>query len=362
MLSKEAGSGDAAKVFAHIAKDEKRSVATKLNFISALLFAGNPDKDLKDDIKALGDKYGREKRKQEVTKGALARDSAKQVFAKGVTFTDVADFVNEKLRPAAEAAAEEVLSARKKGGSAVKVAATEDSRLRSLVKYFILKLHVTRPLRNDFRSLRIVYSTKKGFTEPESEEAETEGGAAKTTSQIQDSERAAKNVIVFSRGKGTVAPVKILIRVHKTARSHPDAGVIDFADEGLDDDAVFVKTALALYHIAKASDSKFLFTPLSSGLYNNLISSTLKPVAPGIGSSILRKLYDSQKWGEIEKEREADAAKMGHSVSIANKYYTTVIQKPKDVEQPERPKRPKRSGKYIPVSARKREDKATGAS
>ena len=340
MLSQAAGSSDAKRVFAYIAKNPeaaKKSTSTKMTYLSALLYCGKPSEAEKDDIKALVDKLGRLKRQEESEKGALARPSAKGVFDKGVTWKNVVDFVDEKLKPAAKEAAEAILEARKSSLAAVKAAATDD-RVRALVKYFVLRMHVARPLRNDYRSLRIVHAkkTKSGngelsFDEPEP--VTPRGGAEGASSAaIQDSERAEKNVIIFSRsGKaGTVVtPVKILIRVFKTARTVPQSGDIDLEKDGLMSDEVFVDTTRALYAISKANHSDFLFPPMSSGLYHHLLTSTLRPLARDIGSSVLRKLFDSWKYGDIEAQRAADASRMGHSVETASKFYTTTLsQKP----------------------------------
>lgn len=60
--------------------------------------------------------------------------------------------------------------------------------------------------------------------------------------------------------------------------------------------------------------------PLSSNGLGKLIKSTFASTGKNISSNMLRHIFLSEKYPNIDKEKEADAKKMGHSVSQQGKY------------------------------------------
>ena len=260
---KDAGSDDLDKVLAHVMDSDKKT-RTKHNKLNAIISVAKHNPDAVDgDVTAI--KKARDKLQKEINDSVNDNNlnERQSTVLNNISMDDI-----YKLKD--------------------KLESDKDKSERNLENYVLLSLMIP-PLRNDLQDVKIV----RGEKAPK--------GKINT-------------IHVPSTGKATLS-----IKDHKTT-SRGGKPIIRELDDELSN------------AVRKLIDDKrtHLFVnkygqPLSDSAFSHRMGDMFKKyTGHNITSTILRKIYLSDKYGDIKKkqtEMKKDAQDMGHTVETQQKYY-----------------------------------------
>lgn len=180
------------------------------------------------------------------------------------------------------------------------------SKEKALLQVFIIfNIYTRLPLRNDVAGMEAI--TKRAYN------------------KLKDDDKKSKNFLVVEKNN-----MFFVLNKYKTAKKYEELKIDIPAD---------LKKLLRYYLkvngmgvLFKSSTGKALTRNALSQL---LIKTTKKYMGKSIGSTMLRKIYLSSKYGDMKEELEKDNAIMGHSKEVALDTYVKKPQSEKSGQEKE---------------------------
>lgn len=169
----------------------------------------------------------------------------------------------------------------------LKKKAEDNGGLQTYQDYVFLKLYRNYPMRNDFGMMKVI----------------------KNKNKINDSD----NFLLV-----TPKTTKFILNNYKTKGKYKQKHILIKEQE--------IKNLLRTWLTKNKTNYLFINSreqPISKNMITKKLSSLFKKhLNKNISSNMLRHIYMSSKYGDIKKELEEDAHKLGHSVSTGRIIYT----------------------------------------
>jgi hypothetical protein len=176
---------------------------------------------------------------------------------------------------------------------------------RSLVQlYMILSVHAILPMRNDLAMMKVI------------KKAEYNG--------LTDEQKKKTNYLVVERSN-----MFFVLNDYKTSRVYKEK-IIELPQE---------LRRLMRFYLQLLPTTEYLLTkqdgdPMTkNGLSQLLTKATQKRLGKSISTTMLRKIYLSEKYSPIKEEMEKDSHNMCHSMNTAMKYYVKTAEDKKIEEE-----------------------------
>lgn len=264
-LIKRCGTNDLMEIYKYINTNEKLKPATKLSYLNSIigLKKMNPqiiNQDL-SRIKALRDKLNLQIEKERANDN---RNDRQKEAMETITLDKLKEFVT-------------------------KLETNKSNSIKDLEHYILISMMVKFPIRNDLMEVAVVH----------------------TKADLKDR---TDNFIYIPKGKDKEAV--LYLKEYKTSKTHGD--IIIKIDSSLTKD---------ITKLVKSDDRKYLFVnnknkPLSSSLFSHLMNSIFKKeFGVPISSTILRKIYLTDKYKDVTTDMKNDAKLMGHDLTTQKNVY-----------------------------------------
>ena len=154
--------------------------------------------------------------------------------------------------------------------------------------YTLFQFYVTAPLRNDFAMMTL--TTRRIYN------------------KISADEKARGNYLLIEKNK-----INLLLNNYKTAGT--------YGEKTIPMDKPVERIMRNFIKIMGFKTGDVIFPYSSNTLTQLLIRTSKKYIGKSIGTTMLRHIYLSDKYGKMKLESEADAEKMGHSVTTQKEIY-----------------------------------------
>lgn len=264
-LIKRCGTNDLNEIYKYINTNEKLKPATKLSYLNSIIGLKKMNNQIINQdltkIKSLRDKLNLQIEKERSNDN---RNDRQKEAMETITLVKLNEFVK-------------------------KLGDNKSNSIKDLEHYILISLMVKFPIRNDLMEVAVVHN--KG-----------------------DLKDRTDNYIYVPRTSGKEAI--LYLKEYKTSKTNGD--IVINIDSDLTKDII---------KLVKSDDRKYLFVnnknkPLSSSLFSHLLNGIFKKeFGVPISSTILRKIYLTDKYKNVTDEMKNDAKIMGHDLSTQKNVY-----------------------------------------